>query len=276
MCSGEIKNVLLAIIISAAGLSVSSVTYAAPSCSSLLTKAEDQSTELNPFEIIQEEIDQAKTPREVNTLTYELVALGNKFFDHVIDSVVDLERNPPATQEEAQEKSNQIYGIIDALQEAFKIPSFVMNSAINNRLSLEHTEAVEIANAQGSRIAIGFERNESSEDFHADQSIKQQIGFDTRSSTQKEQNPEQLTLGRITEQLNTESEVAENSPKNSIGFITSKERASAETTNRPLDQIGFIRSEDFFDNVNTLEIVINVQTGEFRILNSKMKNPVGF
>ncbi len=275
MYSGKTKTLLAAITISASSLLLSSITYAAPSCSSMLTKTEVETENLNPLEVIQADIDKAKTPKEKNALTYELVTLGNHLFDNAIDNIIALNSNP-VSQEEAQAKSAQINMFIQALQVAFQVPDYVMNFAIKNRLQREHVESIKITNAQGNRIAIGFGRNQSSDEFHADQAIRQPIGFIAPSI---EQDFQYFSFNAFIKELNAEQpkEVAttETTEKHPIGFITPSVDLSEES--QPMAQIGFIQSKDGSDEqVELVETAINVQLGEFIVLEKQERNPIGF
>ncbi|MGH1467823.1 MAG: hypothetical protein ACRBBP_02955 [Bdellovibrionales bacterium] len=283
MYSGKAKKLLATITISASCLLLSNVTYAALSCSSLLVQTEN----LNPLQAVQVEIDRAKTTEEANALTYELVTLGNQLFDSLIDQIVSLNTTPATSTAESQNRHAQIQGYSEALQLAFRVPDFVLNSAIKNRLELEHHETSRVVSAQREKRAIGFERTESSEEFHADQPERGQIGYITPKETSSEilevQNVHYLEFRTLLEEMAVkESEVrtpqeAEVREKNPIGFITLKDRSTSGDS-RPLDQIGFAlpTKSGTAEQAQRVETAINVTVGEFIVLDKTKKNPIGF
>lgn len=265
----RIKILLIVSIVSTSSLFLSSTTYASLSCSSLLTKSES----LNPLEVIQEEIEVAKTPEEVKTLTYELVALGNRYFDNVIDGITSLNTIDPQL---VQDRTTQIQSVVEALQRTFKIPSYVMNFAIKNRLEIEDTESARVISEERNRKAIGFARDEPAQAFHADQQTSEQMGFVIKSTNKEEKSFKNSFFRVLIANMNAKPEREEegsNSKKAPIGFMTPKEIPATEG-DATLNQIGFVSSkknEESTDGTPGIHIVLNIQVGEFRVVEKKHK-----
>jgi|GEM_PF-3255330 len=281
MCLGKSKKIVAAAVLIASGLFFSSSSYAAPSCSSFLDKNDDQSEGNNPLEEILDEIKQAKTLDEANKLTYALVTMGNNVFDTVIDGIIAL--NNETNQEAAEQQTEQIQMYVNALQNAFKIPSYVMNFAISNRLDIESAETQQKARAVERKEPIGFIEPEQSSELKIDPQFKQPVGFALKNA-RKSGNRffrmliEQFETNAIEEKKVAAEKEAAESPTIPIGFVPPKENAKVDNE-APLETIGFVQPEKVYENVkrsDVVQVILNVQAGEFRVIDSQKENPVGF
>ena len=281
MCLGKIKSSIVVVTLIATSFWLSSTAFAAPKCSSFLSKTENETLEQNPFEIIQNEIDQAQTLEQANKLTYELVTLGNRVFDKVIDEIIAMNTQPAKNPELAQAQSDQVQFYVDALLVAFRVPSYVMDFAINNRLKIETAEQQQKLQAEQEREAIGFDRSELAKDFHADPPPKQPIGFEIGDTSANARIFRTTKFDIILDNLarsefepKNKTEEVEKAP---IGFIHPKQDTAVDET-APLDHIGFVKPESVegaFKKSDIAQVVLNVQVGEFRVLD-EAKQSVGF
>jgi hypothetical protein len=280
MNSGKTSLVATAVF-AVCSILMSSSALAAPSCSSFLIKTDNENSNLNPLEIILEEIKHAQTLEEANKLTYELMAFGNNVFDNAIDGIISINSQPSKDQNLAKQQAEQVQTLLEALQNALRIPSYVMNFAISNRLEIENAEAQQKYRAEQRKEAIGFIRTESAQDFHKDSSPKIPMGFSLKNTNKSESTFFKYLIDLRSEQAvaekkaSAEKEAAE-TPKAPLGFVHPIEDAAAEDA-APLVQPGFVQPDatnDSFKRSDVVQIVLNVQVGEFRIVEDK--KTIGF
>ncbi len=203
------------------------------------------------LEQAQARLVEATTLVEANQQVHEMVVTSNELLDNAIKAITTLNVEELGGDEKASLMAVAEIGI-EKLQQTFAIDDLSMKNAITARIQKLIAEEKLRQQLQSKKRAIGFNRDESSEDFHANQPAPEPIGFDIGKSEELAESIEEAVVyvdespaARPTRQpigfvkLEDAHLSESETTQEGIGFLPPKEPDLSEQNSRDLNQITF-------------------------------------
>jgi hypothetical protein len=212
---------------------------------------------------------EASTLIEANDQVHEMVVTSNELLDNAIKAITSLNVEELGGDEKASLMAVAEIGI-EKLQQTFAIDDLSMKNAITTRIQRLIDEEMKRKKLASEKRAIGFNRNESSKEFHANPPTPEPIGFDVGNREELAASIEEAVV--YTEENPSVGE----DTKQPIGFLRLEEANSNENTPHQ-EGMGFLPPKEpglFEQNLRDLnQITFDSEQGEFVLVS---ETPVGF
>lgn len=225
------------------------------------------------FSMAKMDLSQSVGLKQANDNVYNMVVKANELLDHVVEVILQL-NFMPMPKEVKQLKSLEAEVLVEDLQRSFGIRDNAMQAAIHNRVEAEIAVLQAKSEAMEIRRAIGFGRDQSSQEFHAEKPEPHPIGFGrVKKETIEEFDApvEKIPMGfgskQSKEKLEDTIEDIVESVQTPIGFTPLKVPESAEPVKS--EPIGFVRPKeesDYITEGKLHKIGFDVEKGEFEFI----------